>query len=124
MNTGRLEARFAALAREDRAAFVAYLVAGDPDGATSLAMVRGLAAVGADIVELGYPFSDPMAEGPPIQKAQQRALAAGMTLRGVLDLATAFRRDDARRPKRLRLRGVVLDLAFEFLWSGRKLFAA
>jgi len=98
VNTGRLERRFAALAREDRAAFVAYLVAGDPDGATSLAMVRGLAAVGADIVELGYPFSDPMAEGPPIQKAQHRALAAGMTLRGVLDLAAAFRRDDATTP--------------------------
>jgi tryptophan synthase alpha chain len=98
VNSGRLEARFAALAREDRAAFVAYLVAGDPDRATSLAMVRGLPAAGADIVELGYPFSDPMAEGPPIQKAHQRALGAGMTLRGVLELAAAFREGDQATP--------------------------
>jgi tryptophan synthase alpha chain len=98
VNTGRLEARFAALGREDRAAFVAYLVAGDPDRATSLAMLKGLADAGADIVELGYPFSDPMAEGPPVQKAHQRALAAGMTLRGVLELAAAFREGDEATP--------------------------
>ena len=78
----RIDARFAALKREGRAAFIAYVMAGDPDRATSLDILRGLPGAGADIIELGFPFSDPMAEGVPIQKAAQRALAAGMRLNG------------------------------------------
>lgn len=94
----RIDRRFAALKAEGRAAFVAYVMAGDPDAATALEIVRGLPAAGADIIELGFPFSDPMAEGPPIQRAAQRALAKGMTLQGVLDLARAFRDGDAETP--------------------------
>ena len=75
-------------------------MAGDPDAATSLAIVKGLPAAGADIIELGFPFSDPMAEGPPIQRAAQRALAKGMTLKGVLDMARAFREGDTMRLRR------------------------
>lgn len=98
MSSERIEARFAALRAEGRAAFVAYVMAGDPDPRTSLEIVRGLPAAGADLIELGVPFSDPVAEGPPIQRAAQRALAAGMTLKGVLQLASDFRRDDQHTP--------------------------
>jgi len=94
----RIEARFAALKREGRAGFVAYVMAGDPDAETSLAIVKGLTAAGADLIELGFPFSDPMAEGPPIQRAAQRALAAGMTLNGVLDIVRRFRAADQATP--------------------------
>ena len=94
----RIEERFAQLRREGRAAFVPYVMAGDPDAATSLAILKGLPAAGADLIELGFPFSDPMAEGPPIQRAAQRALAGGMTLKGVLALAKAFREADAATP--------------------------
>jgi tryptophan synthase alpha chain len=94
----RLEARFAALRREERAGFVAYVMAGDPDAATSLAILEGLPAAGADLIEVGFPFSDPMAEGPPIQRAAQRALAAGMTLAGVLDIVRRFRTGDPATP--------------------------
>lgn len=98
MSRNRIEKRFAALAAEGRAGFVAYVMAGDPDPATALEIVRGLPAAGADIIEIGFPFSDPMAEGPPIQKAAQRALKGGMTLNGTFDLIRAFRRDDAETP--------------------------
>ena len=98
MTTARIDARFAALKAEGRAAFVAYVMAGDPDRATALSILKGLPAAGADLIELGFPFSDPMAEGPPIQRAAQRALAAGMTTRGVLDLVAAFRQDDDATP--------------------------
>ena len=91
MTKARIDARFAALKAEGRAAFVAYVMAGDPDAETSLKILQGLPGAGADIIELGFPFSDPMAEGPPIQRAAQRALAKGMTLSGTLDLARAFR---------------------------------
>src|SRR5580693_2744109 len=94
----RLDARFAALKREGRAAFIAYVMAGDPDAATALAILKGLPGAGADVIELGFPFSDPMAEGPPIQRAAQRALAAGMTLNGTLALVRAFRRGDQATP--------------------------
>ena len=86
MSHNRIDRRFAALAAEGRAAFVAYVMAGDPDAATALEIVRGLPGAGADLIEIGFPFSDPMAEGPPIQKAAQRALKGGMTLAGTLDL--------------------------------------
>ncbi len=98
MTVERIDRRFAALKAEGRAAFVAYIVAGDPDAATSFEILRGLPAAGADLIELGYPFSDPMAEGPPIQRASQRALKAGMTLNGTLELVRRFRQDDQATP--------------------------
>jgi len=98
LSQSRIDARFAALKAEGRAAFVAYVMAGDPDAATSARILAGLPAAGADIIEVGFPFSDPMAEGPPIQRAAQRALAQGMTLAGVLDQVQAFRAVDAATP--------------------------
>jgi tryptophan synthase alpha chain len=98
MSVDRIDARFAALKADNRAAFVAYVMAGDPDAATSLRIMTGLVEAGADILELGFPFSDPMAEGPPIQRASQRALKAGMTVRGCLDVVRAFRAGDVATP--------------------------
>ena len=98
MTKDRIDRRFAALKAEGRAAFVAYVMAGDPDAATALEIVRGLPAAGADIIELGFPFSDPMAEGPTIQRASQRALAKHMTLTGTLDIVRAFREGDRDTP--------------------------
>jgi tryptophan synthase alpha chain len=98
MTVARLDARFAALKAEGRAGFVAYVMAGDPDPDASLRVLRGLPAAGADIIELGFPFSDPMADGPSIQRAALRALDAGMTLGGTLGLAARFRLDDAATP--------------------------
>lgn len=98
MTKARIDARFAALKAQGRAAFVAYVMAGDPDAQTSLEILKGLPGAGADLVELGFPFSDPMAEGPPIQKASQRALKAGMTLNGTLDLVRRFREGDQATP--------------------------
>jgi tryptophan synthase alpha chain len=98
LSVQRIDARFAALRAENRAAFVAYVMAGDPDAQTALEILRGLPAAGADLIELGFPFSDPMAEGPPIQRAALRALNAGMTLIGTLDLARRFRETDSTTP--------------------------
>jgi len=98
MTKDRIDRRFAALKAEGRAAFVAYVMAGDPDAATALEIVKGLPAAGADIIELGFPFSDPMAEGPTIQRASQRALAKKMTLNGTLDIVRAFREADQDTP--------------------------
>ncbi|WP_296165889.1 tryptophan synthase subunit alpha [uncultured Brevundimonas sp.] len=98
MTTARIDARFAALKAEGRAGFVAYVMAGDPTRDQALDILRGLPAAGADIIELGFPFSDPMAEGPPIQRAALRGLKAGLTLKGTLDLAAAFRQGDANTP--------------------------
>ena len=98
MTVDRIDRRFAELRAEGRAGFVAYVMAGDPDAATSLEILTSLVEAGADIVELGFPFSDPMAEGPPIQRASQRALKAGMTLNGTLDLVRRFRRQDQTTP--------------------------
>jgi len=94
----RIDRRFAALKAENRAGFVSYVMAGDPDAATALAILEGLPAAGADLIELGFPFSDPMAEGPTIQRASQRALAQKMTLNGTLDLVRAFRQGDQDTP--------------------------
>ncbi|WP_299599088.1 tryptophan synthase subunit alpha [uncultured Tateyamaria sp.] len=96
--TTRIDAKFAALAAEGRKAFVSYIMAGDPDYDTSLEVVRGLPAAGVDIIELGLPFTDPMADGPTIQLAGQRALEAGMTLDRTLDLARSFRETDDTTP--------------------------
>ncbi|KQY35232.1 tryptophan synthase subunit alpha [Caulobacter sp. Root1455] len=98
MTKDRIDRRFAALKAENRAGFVSYVMAGDPDAATALAILKGLPAAGADLIELGFPFSDPMAEGPTIQRASQRALAQKMTLNGTLDLVRAFREGDQDTP--------------------------
>jgi tryptophan synthase alpha chain len=94
----RIEKRFAALRGEGRAGLVTYLTAGDPDPGTSARLFAGLAAAGADLIEIGMPFSDPMADGPAIQDAGQRALKAGMTLRHTLGMVRALRRDDDATP--------------------------
>lgn len=94
----RLDARFAALKAEGRAGFVAYVMAGDPDLAKGAAILKGLPGAGADVIEVGFPFSDPMAEGPVIQVASQRALAAGMTLAKTLAMVADFRSGEAHTP--------------------------
>ena len=96
--TSRIDAKFAALKAEGRKAFVAYVMAGDPDFDTSLDVVKGLPDAGVDIIELGLPFTDPMADGPTIQLAGQRALENGMTLDRTLDLARHFRENDTTTP--------------------------
>ena len=87
----RIASRFAELRSQDRKGFIPFVTAGDPDVETSLAIVRRLADLGADVIELGVPFSDPMADGPTIQRASQRALANGVSLATVLDIAKQFR---------------------------------
>lgn len=94
----RIDAKFADLARRGKKAFVAYVMAGDPNYETSLEIVRGLPAAGVDVIELGLPFTDPMADGPTIQLAGQRALEGGMTLTKTLALARAFREGDQETP--------------------------
>ncbi len=94
----RIDRRFAAVKAQGRAAFVTYIMAGDPDAATSLEILKGLPGAGADLIELGLPFSDPMAEGPTIQLASQRALAGGMRTAGVLQIVAEFRKDDQDTP--------------------------
>jgi tryptophan synthase alpha chain len=96
--TTRIDRRFAALNAEGRAALVTFLTAGDPDPDTSLALFQGLAASGADLVEIGMPFSDPMADGPSIQAAGQRALKRGMNLRKTLAMVRALRERDPDTP--------------------------
>ena len=98
MTKDRIDRRFAALKAENRAGFVTYVMAGDPDAATTLSVLKGLPGAGADLIELGFPFSDPMAEGPTIQRAAQRGLKSGMTLHGTLDLVAAFREGDTDTP--------------------------
>lgn len=94
----RIDRTFARLKAEGRKAFVSYIMAGDPDAETSLAVMRGLPAAGVDIIELGMPFTDPMADGPTIQLAGQRALEAGQTLERTLDMVRAFRTGDDETP--------------------------
>ena len=98
MTTARIDARFAALKAEGRAGFIPYVMTGDPSRDEALQILRGLPAAGADLIELGLAFSDPMAEGPPIQRAALRGMAAGMTLRGTLDLVAEFRAGDDATP--------------------------
>ncbi len=94
----RIEARFAKLRAEGRSAFVTYVMSGDPDLQTSAKILAGLPGAGADIIELGMAFTDPMADGPSIQAAGLRALKAGITLRKTLELAAEFRRQDTETP--------------------------
>jgi tryptophan synthase alpha chain len=96
--TTRIDARFAQLKKEGRSAFVTFVMAGDPDPETSLAIVKALPQAGADIIELGMPFTDPMADGPSIQAAGLRALKAGMTLKKTLALVKRFRESDNATP--------------------------
>src|SRR3954467_2118458 len=96
--TARIEARFARCRAENRAALVTYVMAGDPDPETALAILRALPQAGADIVEFGLPFTDPMADGPAIQAAGLRALKAGQTTAKTLDLVRRFRAEDADTP--------------------------
>jgi len=93
LSDGRLEARWRAVREDGRAALIPYVTAGHPDRAATRALLGGAAAAGADLVELGVPWSDPVADGPVIQASSHHALAAGMTLRGVLELLAAAPRD-------------------------------
>jgi tryptophan synthase alpha chain len=94
----RIDRRFAELKREGRSGLVAFITAGDPDHDTSLAILKGLPSAGADIVELGMPFSDPMADGPAIQASSQRALKAGQTIKKTLAMVRDFRAGDNVTP--------------------------
>ncbi len=94
----RIDRRFQALRRSGRKALIPYITAGDPHPDVTVPMLHALVAAGADLIELGVPFSDPMADGPIIQKACERALAQGMSLRGVLELVREFRRADNETP--------------------------
>lgn len=96
--TARMDNRFAALKAEGRPALITYFMGGDPDFDTSLAIMKALPEAGADVIELGMPFSDPMADGPAIQLAGQRALKAGQTLAKTIELARLFRQTDDETP--------------------------
>jgi tryptophan synthase alpha chain len=96
--TTRIEKRFADLKQEGRAALVTFTMAGDPDYATSLALAKALPKAGADMIEIGMPFSDPMADGPSVQAAGLRALKAGQDMDKTLSLVREFRKDDAATP--------------------------
>lgn len=95
---GRIERRFRALREEGRAGLVTFTTAGDPDMATAFEILRRLPAAGADLIELGMPFSDPMADGPTVEAAGHRALRAGATVAGILDMVARFRREDQDTP--------------------------
>jgi tryptophan synthase alpha chain len=94
----RIQARFAKLKSENRAALVSFIMSSDPDRARCQAVLNGLPAAGADVIELGMPFTDPMADGPAIQLAAQRALAAGGSLKVTLEMVAEFRKTDADTP--------------------------
>ncbi len=96
--TGRIAARFATLREQNRAALVTFVTAGDPDFETSLEILKRLPHAGADVIELGMPFTDPMADGPAIQLASQRALAAGQTMEKTLEMVRRFRQHDNETP--------------------------
>lgn len=96
--TTRIDRRFTALKKEQRPALITFVMAGDPDFETSLEIVKALPGAGADLIEIGMPFSDPMADGPAIQLAGQRALAGGQTLKKTLKLAGEFRKQDKDTP--------------------------
>lgn len=96
--TARMDKRFADLRAQNRPALVTYFMGGDPDFETSLGIMKALPDAGADVIELGMPFSDPMADGPAIQMAGQRALKGGQTLATTLDLAREFRKQDNETP--------------------------
>jgi tryptophan synthase alpha chain len=94
----RIDARFTELKKQGRAAFITFVMAGDPDPTTSLEIIKALPKAGSDIIEIGMPFTDPMADGPAIQAAGLRALKVGMTLRKTLEMVREFRRGDGTTP--------------------------
>jgi tryptophan synthase alpha chain len=94
----RIDSRFADLKREGRAGLVTFVMAGDPDAKTALAILKALPAAGADVIEIGMPFTDPMADGPAVQAAGLRALSAGQTMVKTLAMVRAFRKDDDTTP--------------------------
>src|SRR5882757_6381537 len=96
--TTRIDHRFAALKEQGRVALVTFLTAGDPDTDTSLAILKALPQAGADVIELGMPFTDPMADGPAIQASSLRALKAGQNMKKTLALVSEFRGADAATP--------------------------
>jgi tryptophan synthase alpha chain len=96
--TTRIDTRFAELKKQGRSAFITFVMAGDPDAATSLKILKALPKAGADIIEIGMPFTDPMADGPAIQAAGLRALKAGMSLKKTLSMVREFRKDDTTTP--------------------------
>src|ERR1700740_946330 len=96
--SSRIDRRFAALKAEGRKALVTFVTAGDPDYTTAKNILFGLPSAGADVIELGMPFTDPMADGPAVQASSLRALKAGQTLRKTLDLVRAFRTGDPDTP--------------------------
>jgi tryptophan synthase alpha chain len=98
MSSARIDHRFAALAKEGRAALVTFTMAGDPDYETALSMLKALPQAGADVIEIGMPFTDPMADGPAIQAAGLRALKAGQNMKKTLALVREFRRGDDATP--------------------------
>ncbi|MEL6680314.1 MAG: tryptophan synthase subunit alpha [Pseudomonadota bacterium] len=106
----RIDAKFKALKSADRTAFVSFIMAGDPNPGLSQAVMDGLPAAGVDVIEIGMPFTDPMADGPAIQLAGQRALEAGMTLDRTLEMVRSFRRSDDTTP-------VVLMGYYNPIWS-------
>jgi tryptophan synthase alpha chain len=114
--SGRIERRFQALREEGRAGLVTFLCAGDPDYATSLEILRGLPAAGVDVLEIGMPFTDPMADGPAIQAGSLRALQAGMRMTRTLELVREVRAHDAEVP-------IVLMGYYNPIWAyGRERF--
>src|SRR3569833_2798528 len=94
----RIDTRFAELKKAGRPAFVTFLMAGDPEPVTSLEIIEALPKSGADVIEIGMPFTDPLADGPSIQAAGLRALKGGMTLKKPLELVRGFRKDDNTTP--------------------------
>ncbi len=94
----RIAAKFAALRAENRGALIPFLEAFDPDRATSMEILRGMPAAGADLIEIGMPFTDPMADGPTIQAAGRRGLLAGASLAGTLEMVREFRAHDQPTP--------------------------
>jgi tryptophan synthase alpha chain len=96
--TSRIDQRFADLKKQKRAALVTFITAGDPDYATSLKIIQGLPRAGADVIELGMPFTDPMADGPAIQAGGLRALASGQTMKKTIQLVRDFRKSDKTTP--------------------------
>lgn len=98
MSVARIDARFAKLKAENKAAFITYVMGGDPDVEQSFEVLKGLPAAGADIIELGFPFSDPLGEGPTIQAAAERSLKSGTKIAQVFDMAKRFREIDQDTP--------------------------
>ena len=110
MTYSRIEVCFADLSKKNRPALITFITAGDPDYDTSLAILKAMPAAGADIIELGMPFSDPMAEGPSIQASSKRALQNGQTMNRTLDMVRLFREDNQTAP-------IILMGYYNPIWS-------